>query len=83
MDVVAEEMEVKMECGPSVLTVALLFKDDLQPNVYIGMDTDPANAPLLPMPTAVPPPPLWSCERRYYRFHVPKGIDEHRRSGSG
>ena len=83
MDVAAEEMEEEMECGPSDSTVALLFEDDVGSDIYVGMDTDPTNAPLLPMPTAVPPPPLGSCERRHYRFHVAEGVHEHCLSGSG
>ena len=46
----------EMECGPSDLTVLILYEDDTRPNVYHGMDTDPAYAPLSSMPTAVPPP---------------------------
>ena len=41
-----------------------MYEDDAGPDVYAGMDVEPANAPLLPMPTAVPPPPLGSCEQR-------------------
>ena len=47
------------------------------------MDTDPANAPLLPMPTAVAPPPLVSCERRHCRLHAAEGVHKHRLSDSG
>ena len=45
------------EYRPTDGAVALLFKDDAEADVYIGIDTDPANAPLLPMPTKVAPPP--------------------------
>ena len=47
------------------------------------MDTDSANVPLLPMPTAVAPPPLVSCERRHCRLHAAEGVHEHRLSDSG
>ena len=43
--------------GPGESALALMYEDDAGPDVYAGMDVDPANAPLLPMPTAVPPPP--------------------------
>ena len=72
-----------MECGPNDWTVALLYHDNIGPHVYVGMDTEPANAPLLPMPTAVRSPPLGSCERRHCRIHAAEGIHEHRISGSG
>ena len=57
MGVPTEEVEGEMECRTSDSVVALLFEDDLGPNIYVGMDTDPANAPLLPVPTAVTPFP--------------------------
>ena len=79
----AEEFVEEMEYRPSDSAVALLFKDDPGPGVYVGMDTDPANAPLQPMPTAVPPPPVGSCERRHCRFHAAEGVHEHRLSNSG
>ena len=63
--------------GPSDSAVVLLFKDDSGPDVHVGMDTDPANAPLLPMLTAVPPPPQGSCERGHCRFHAAEGVHEH------
>ena len=44
-----KEMAKEEEYGPSELTMVLLLEDDAVPNIYIGMDTDPANAPLLPM----------------------------------
>ena len=47
------------------------------------MDVDPANAPLLPMPTAVPPPPLGSCEQRHCRFHAAEGAHRHSLTGTG
>ena len=83
VDAVAEETEEEMECGPSESTVALLFEDDTGPDVYVGMDTDPTNAPLLPMPTTVPSPPLESCERRHCRYHAAEGVHAHGLSGSG
>ena len=83
MVVVGEEVEEEMECGPSDSALALLFEDNPGPDVYVRMDTDPANAPLLPMPTALPPPPLGSCERRHCRFHAAEGVHEHRLSDHG
>ena len=68
--------------GPSDSAVVLLFRDDARPDVCIGMDVDP-NAPLLPMPTAVPPPPLGGYEQRHYRFHAAEGVHEHRLSDRG
>ena len=47
------------------------------------MDVDPANAPLLPMPTAVPPPPLGSCEQRHCRFHAAEGAHRHLLTDAG
>ena len=47
------------------------------------MDDDPANAPLRPMPTAVPPPPLGSCERRHCGYHAAEGAHRHRLMGAG
>ena len=38
--------------------MALLQEDDAGPDLYGGMQAKPANAALLPMPTAVPRPPL-------------------------
>ena len=55
------EQEMKAEEGEYRLrdsAEALLFEDDAKPDVYVGMDTNPVYAPLLPMHTAVPPPPL-------------------------
>ena len=72
-----------MGCGPSDSAVALLFKDDPRPDVYVGMGTDPANAPVLPTPTAVALPALGSCERRHCRFHAAKGVHENRLSDRG
>ena len=54
------EDEEAYEPGQSALT--LIYEDDAGPDVYAGMDVDLANAPLLPMPTAVLPPPLGSCD---------------------
>ena len=47
------------------------------------MDVDPANAPLRPMPTAVPPPPLRSCEQRHCKYHAAEGAHRHRLMGTG
>ena len=60
-----------------------MFQDDAGSDVYAGMDEDPANEPLRPMPTAVPPPPLGSCERRHCRYHAAEGAHRHRLTGTG
>ena len=69
--------------GPGESALALMYEDDDGPDVYAGMDVDPASAPLLPMPTAVPPPPLGSCEQRHCRFHAAEGAHRHRLEGTG
>ena len=69
--------------GPGESALALMFEDDAGPDVYAGMDEDPANEPLRPMPTAVPPPPLGSCERRHCRYHAAEGAHRHRLMGTG
>ena len=69
--------------GPGESALALRYEDDAGPDVYAGMDVDPANAPLQPMPTAVPPPPLGSCERRHCRYHAAEGAHRHRLMGTG
>ena len=69
--------------GPGESAMALMYEDDAGPDVYAGMDVDPANAPLLPMPTAVPPPPLRSCEQRQCRYHAAEGAHRHRLMGTG
>ena len=69
--------------GPGESALALMYEDDAGPDVYAGMDEDPANAPLRPMPTAVPPPPLGSCERRHCRYHAAEGAHRHRLMGTG
>ena len=69
--------------GPGESPLALMYEDDAGPDVYAGMDVDPANAPLRPMPTAVPPPPLGSCERRQCRYHAAEGAHRHRLMGTG
>ena len=61
----AEDEEDEEAYGPGESALALMYEDDAGPDVYAGMDVDPANAPLRPMPTAVPPPPLGSCEQRH------------------
>ena len=68
---------------PGESALALMYEDDAGPDVYAGMDVDLANAPLLPMPTAVPPPPLGSCEQRHCRFHAAEGAHRHRLPGTG
>ena len=69
--------------GPSNSAVALLFEDDAGPDAYVGMDVDPSNVPLLPLPTTVPPPPLRGCEQRHCMFHAAEGVHEHRLSDHG
>ena len=69
--------------GPGESALALMYDDDAGPDVYAGMDVDPANAPLLPMPTAVPPPPLKSCEQRHCKYHAAEGAHRHRLMGTG
>ena len=69
--------------GPGESALAVMYEDDAGPDVYAGMDVHPANAPLLPMPTAVPPPPLGSCEQRHCRFHAAAGAHRHRLTGTG
>ena len=72
----------RKEYGPSDSAVALLFEDNAGPDVYVSTDRDQANAPLLPMPTAVPPPPLGSCDR-HCKFHVAEGVHDHFLSNRG
>ena len=60
-----------------------MYEDDAGPDVCAGMDVDPAHAPLRPMPTAVPPPPLGSCEQRHCRYHAAEGAHRHRLMGTG
>ena len=69
--------------GPGESALALMFEDDAGPHFYAGMDEDPANEPLRPMPTAVPPPPLRSSERRHCRYHAAEGAHRHRLMGTG
>ena len=69
--------------GPGELAVALMYEDDAGPDVYAGMAVDQANAPVLPMPTAVPPPPLGSCEQRHCRVYAAEGAHRHRLTGTG
>ena len=69
--------------GPGESALALMYEDDAGPDVYAGMDEDPANTPLRPMPTAVPPPPPGSCERRHCRYHAAEGAHRHRLMGTG
>ena len=57
-----ENVEGEEANGPGQSALALMYEDDAGPDIYAGMDVESANAPLLHMPTAVPPPPLGSCE---------------------
>ena len=78
-----EDAEEEVEYGLGESALALVYKDDAEPDVYIGMDVELANAPLMPMPTAVPPPPLRSCEQRHCRFHAAEDVHQHRRAARG
>ena len=87
-DEVEEEQEAENNgdqeaYGPGELALALMYEDNAGPDVYAGMDVDPANVPLLPMPTAVPPPPLGSCEQRHCRYHAAEDAHRHRLMGTG
>ena len=79
----AENKEDEEAYGPGESALALMYEDDAGPDVYAGMDVDPANAPLRPMPTAVPPPPLGSCEQRHCRYYAAEGAHRHRLMGTG
>ena len=79
----AENKEDDEAYGPGESALALMYEDDAGPDVYAGMDVDPANAPLRPVPTAVPPPPLGSCEQRHCRYHAAEGAHRHRLMGTG
>ena len=79
----AEEVEDEEAYGPGESALALMYEDDAGPDVYAGMDVDPAHAPLRPMPTAVPPPSLGSCEQRHCRYHAAEGAHRHRLMGTG
>ena len=79
----AEEVEDKEAYGPGDSVVALMYEDDARPDVYAGMDVDAAHAPLRPMPTAVPPPVLGSCEQRHCRYYAAEGANRHRLMGTG
>ena len=79
----AEDEEDEEAYGPGESALALMYEDDAGPDVYAGMDVDPANAPLRPMPTAVLPPPLGSCEQRHCRYHAAEGAHRHRLIGTG
>ena len=56
-DVAVENVEDEMEYGSGESALAIMYEDVAEPDVYVGMDMDPANTPLLPLPTAVPPSP--------------------------
>ena len=60
-----------------------MYQEDAGPDVHAGMSVDPANAPLVPIPTAVLPPPLGSCDQRHCRFHAAKGARRHHLAGTG
>ena len=79
----AESVEEEEAYEPGEWALALMYEDDAGPDVYASMDVDPANAPLLPMPTAVPPPPLGSCEQRHRRFHAAEGANQHHLTSVG
>ena len=79
----AEEFGDEEAYGPGESALALMYEDDAGPDVYAGMDVGPARAPLRPMPTAVPPPPLGSCEQRHCRYHAAEGAHRHRLMGTG
>ena len=79
----AEDVEDEEAYEPGESALALEYEDDAGPDVYAGMDVDPAHAPLRPMPTAVPPPPLWSCEQRHCRNHAAEGAHRHCLMGTG
>ena len=79
----AEDKGDEEAYGPRESALALMYEDDARPDVYAGMDVDPANVPLLPMPTAPPPPPLGSCEQRHCRFHAAARAHRHRLTGAG
>ena len=78
----AENKEDGEAYGPGESAPALMYKDDAGPDVYAAMDVDLANAPLRPMPTAVPPPPLGRCEQRHCRYHAAEGAHRHRPMGT-
>ena len=79
----ADDEEDEEVYGPGKSPLALMYDDDTGPDVYAGMDVDPANATLRPMPTVVPPPPLGSCEQRHCRYHAAEGANRHRLMGTG
>ena len=81
--VAMEDVQEKVEYGPGELALAVMYEDDAEPDVYVGMDVDQAHVPLLPMTTAVPPPPLRSCEQRHCRFHAAEDIHQHRLMSDG
>ena len=78
-----ESVEEEEAYEPGESALALIYEDDAGSDVYTGMDVDPANAPQLPMPTAVPPPPLGSCEQRHCRFHAAEGAHRHHLTSAG
>ena len=83
VDAAVEDIQEEVEYGLGEWALALMYEDDAEPDVYVGMDADPANAPLLAMPTAVPPPPVRSCEQRHCRFHAAEDVHRHRLSSDG
>ena len=79
----AEDKEDEEAYGPCESALALMYEDNAGPDVYTGMDVDPANAPLRPMLTAVPLPALRSCEQRHCRYHAAEAASTHRLMGTG
>ena len=79
----AEKVEDEEAYRPGESALDLMYEDNAGPDVYAGMDVDPAHAPLRPMPAAVPPPPLGSCEQRHCRYHAAEGAHRHRLMGTG
>ena len=72
--------KTEVDNGPGESALAHMYEDDAGSDVYVGLDADPANAVLLPTPTAVQPPALRSCEQRHCKFHAAKDVHQHRLS---
>ena len=69
--------------GSTNSVVVLLFNNVAAPDEYAGMEVDLTNAPLPPLPTAVPPPPPGGCQQRQCKFHAAECVREHQLSDSG
>ena len=82
-NVAVENVEGEEAYRPGESALALMYEDDAEPHVYVGMEVGPVNEPLLPMPTALPPPPLGSCEQRHCRLHAAEDVHRHRLMGAG